>query len=94
MSTLATFLKVLLACTLIWSGIYMLTMGLLTTMIVLSVFLLVFSLACLFAGIWLALNLLKRNSDNWLRIGLVVLVPLGLAALYSLLNGITWVKGF
>ena len=94
MTTFVSFLKVLLACSLIWFGIYLLTMGLLTTMIVLSVMLLVFSLASLFAGIYLALHLLKRKTDLALRITLVILVPLGVVVVLNAINGMNWFKGF
>lgn len=94
MNTFVSFLKVLLACSLIWFGIYLLTMGLLTTMIVLSVFLLIFSLASLFSGIWLGLHLLKRKTDVALRITLIVLVPLGVAVVLGTINNMNWFKGF
>lgn len=89
-----TFLKVLAICSLIWFGAYLLTMGVLTTVIVLSVFLLLVSLCCLFGGIWLGLSLLKRNTDAALRVALVVLIPLGLAILFTVLFGTNWFKGF
>lgn len=94
MTTFASFLKVLLACSLIWFGIYLLTMGLLTTMIVLSVMLLAFSLASLFAGIYLALHLLKRKTDLALRITLIVLVPVGVVVVVNAFNSTNWLKGF
>ncbi|TKW79834.1 MAG: hypothetical protein DI543_03195 [Bradyrhizobium icense] len=94
MTTFASFLKVLLAAALIWFSVYLGVMGLLTTMLALSLILLVCALAALVGGSWLALHMLQRANDVWLRLLIVALIVAGTVITLHTLNSINWFKGF
>lgn len=94
MNAFAGFLNVLLAAVLIWFSLYLGVLGFMTTVLTMTLLLLVFAIAALISGAWLALHMLQRANDVWLRGLIVLLIVAGLVVTWFALNGINWFKGF
>lgn len=94
MTTFLSFLKILFAAGLIWFSLYLGVLGFMTTVLALTILLLLFALCALISGAWLALHMLKRANDVWLRGLIVLLIVAGLVVTWFALDGINWFKGF
>lgn len=94
MTTFNNFLKILLGAALIWFSIYLGVMGLMSTVLALSLIMMVFAIAALVGGAWLAAGVLKRADDFWLRIIIISLIVGGALITLHTLNDINWFKGF
>lgn len=69
--------KMLGAVVVLWVATLALVMGALTTGLVVTGVLFVVGLLALFGGTWLALHLLRRDTDFTLHFPLIWLIPVG-----------------
>lgn len=93
MNNFTGYLKALLIATLIWIGVYVGTVGLLSAGFALSVILLALAMIALLVGAVMAVSLLERAEDVWLRLALVLLISVGTVAFLRAMEKLTWIKG-